>query len=105
MLIRLRYASTLSPATTTADIDSIVEKSAVSNRAVGITGVLAVEGDSVLQVLEGPSEAVGRLFERIASDARHMGVVELDRLPIDVIKFEDWGMIRRTMPIMLMMSE
>jgi hypothetical protein len=105
MLIRIRYASTLAPHTTASEIDSIVEQSAAWNRSVGITGILAVEGESILQVLEGPVEEVDRLFERIASDARHIGVVELDRAPIDTVTFEKWGMIRQTMPLMLMMSE
>ena len=105
MLTRLRYASTLAHDTTMEEIDSIVQKAATANRARGITGVLAVEGSSILQILEGPTELVSALFDRIASDPRHTGVVELDRESIEVSRFDDWGMIRWTMPIMLMMSE
>ena len=105
MLTRLRYASILATEITTTDIDAIVDKSAAWNREHGITGVLAVDGDSVLQILEGPTEEVGELFAKISADPRHQGVVELDRESIDACHFSDWGMVRRSMAAMLLMID
>lgn len=105
MLIRLRYASTLSEATTPADLSAIVAWSAEWNRAHAITGILAVDGRKVMQVLEGPAAAVDALFVQIARDPRHQGVVVLDRGEIPAVSFDDWGMVRRSMVAMLLTVE
>ena len=105
MLIRLRYASLLAPEVTTSDIDVIVDRAAAWNREHGITGVLAIEGQSVLQVLEGPKADVEELFSKISRDPRHQGVVELDRESIEVCHFGDWGMVCRSMAAMLLMLD
>jgi len=105
MLIRLRYASLLAPDVTSSDIDVIVDRAAAWNREHGITGVLAIEGESVLQVLEGPEAKVKELFSRISGDQRHQGVVELDCESIEVCHFSDWGMVRRSMAAMLLMLD
>ncbi len=97
MLIRLAYTSTFRPHITDADIDAITKKAAAFNRQHAITGILAVEGERVCQILEGPKEAVESLFESIRRDPRHHGVVELDVSEIDKPHFEDWGMARRPM--------
>ena len=65
MLIRLRYASLLAPDVTSSDIDVIVDRAAAWNREHGITGVLAIEGESVLQVLEGPGKGQRTILEDI----------------------------------------
>jgi hypothetical protein len=103
MLIRLSYASTLSPNTTTDDIDLIVERSLIRNSQYGVTGVLAVESGRVMQILEGPGAAVDELYSNICRDRRHVGVVMLDRIAIDERHFTKWAMVRRTMVEMLMM--
>jgi hypothetical protein len=92
MLIRLAYTSTFRPHVTDADVDEITSKAAAFNKQHSITGILAVEGERVCQILEGPKEAVERLFASIQRDERHYGVVELDKPG-----FEDWGMVRRPM--------
>ncbi len=97
MLIRLAYTSTFRPHVTDADVDEITSKAAAFNKQHSITGILAVEGERVCQILEGPREAVEKLFESIQRDERHYGVVELDVSTIDKPGFEDWGMVRRPM--------
>ncbi|MET3790240.1 BLUF domain-containing protein [Aquamicrobium terrae] len=97
MLIRLAYTSTFKPHITEADIGELTEKAADFNKRNHITGILAVEGERVCQILEGPKEAVEKLFESIQRDQRHFGVVELDVAPIDKPRFEAWGMVRRPM--------
>ncbi|KQT69036.1 MULTISPECIES: BLUF domain-containing protein [unclassified Aureimonas] len=105
MLIRLTYASLLAPHCDQACIDEIVAKSAPANQARGITGILAVDGDHVLQILEGPETVVLGLFEHIRRDDRHQGVVEIDRTSIEATHFEAWGMVKRSMADAVMMSE
>jgi len=104
MLIRLAYTSTFRPHITDADIEGITEKAAAFNKQHSITGVLAVEGERVCQILEGPKEAVESLFESIRRDERHHAVVELDVSTIDKAGFDDWGMVRRPMVDIVMLA-
>lgn len=97
MLIRLTYISTFNPNITEADIDELTGKAAEFNKQHGISGILAVEGERVCQILEGPRHEVQSLFESIRRDPRHSGIVELDMSEIDQPHFEAWGMVRRPM--------
>lgn len=96
-LIRLSYVSTLYPHLTIADMDALVVKAAEFNKAHGITGILAIEGERICQILEGPIEAVDALYASIEKDERHHGVTLIVHQPIEESTFEDWGMIRRKM--------
>lgn len=96
-LIRLSYVSTLRPDVTVADIDALVAKAAAFNKAHDITGILAIDGSRICQILEGPEEAVGALYASIQQDNRHHGVTMIVRQPIQKSSFEAWGMIRRDM--------
>lgn len=82
---------------TDADIDVLVGRAAAFNKAHGITGILALEGSRVCQVLEGPAETIESLFASIKKDKRHSGVSQIGCAPIDEPFFEDWGMVRRPM--------
>jgi len=97
MQIRLVYTSTLKPEVTEAGIVELVEAAAAANREHNITGVLALEGPRVCQILEGPAGAVDTLFASIRNDPRHSGVNELDRTEIKRPHFQSWGMVRRPM--------
>lgn len=96
-LTRLVYVSMLSGGVTSADVDAIVAQSRRANEARGITGMLAVDDGRICQILEGPSEAVGGLFETIQRDARHFDIIDLVSTPIDARHFGEWGMARRRM--------
>lgn len=97
ILIRLTYVSILQPHVTDADIDDLVAKAADFNKAHDITGVLAIDGDKVCQILEGPAENVDALYASIQRDERHHGVVQIVHQPIEKSAFETWGMARRSM--------
>lgn len=65
-LIRLAYVSTLLPHVTDADIAELIVKAAKHNRDHGITGVLAIEGERVCQILEGSREAIDTLYASVS---------------------------------------
>ncbi|MBP2298956.1 BLUF domain-containing protein [Azospirillum picis] len=52
----------------------ICVRSARKNRTLGITGFLVEHEGTFLQILEGESDAVLALFERIEADTRHTNV-------------------------------
>ncbi len=97
MQIRLVYTSTLKSDVTEAGIVALVDAAASANRERDITGVLALEGSRVCQILEGPADEVDALFTSIRGDARHSAVNELERTEIKAPHFQSWGMVRRPM--------
>lgn len=75
MLKRLKYVSRFSGSLSRSEIDDIVERAVQNNRTLGITGMMMASGGIFFQVLEGPSQAVDTLYEKIASDPRHTDMV------------------------------
>jgi hypothetical protein len=62
------------------------------NSRLGLTGMLLYHQDSFFQVLEGPSTAVGSLYEHICADERHTKIVKLIHEPIEKRSFSEWTM-------------
>ncbi len=92
MLVRLMYASR---AATTLDheaLGAILRHSRTANPELGITGVLCFSHGIFLQVLEGGRSAVNRLYNRIATDARHSQVELLSYEEIEERRFSSWSM-------------
>ena len=101
-LIRLVYGSrsTAAPAQRAVDVASILATARAFNPAHGLTGLLVVSGAQYLQALEGPSQVVHALYERIGADARHS---DINLLALGAIKhraFPIWsmGLMTRTEP-------
>jgi hypothetical protein len=91
-LRRLIYVSKPAPALEGSDVASILEVARARNRASHITGFLAFNHETFLQVLEGSGEAVSECFGRIMADPRHTHVQLVSFEPIDAKGFPDWGM-------------
>lgn len=62
-----------------------------NNPPEGLTGVLAVDGDRFLQVLEGSRQGVSTTFRRIARDAAHRGLQIVFCGEVDQRCFSDWS--------------
>lgn len=75
------YVSQLACGEDTAAVARILDGSRRRNAAAGITGMLAFDGESFAQLLEGPRDAVLMLAHRIAADPRHEGVLALHDAP------------------------
>ena len=92
MLVRLMYASRAAAAVDQDELVAILRKSKANNPALGITGVLCFSEGIFLQVLEGGRGAVNRLYNRIATDARHTQVELLVYEEIGERHFAGWSM-------------
>jgi len=92
MLVRLMYASRAVPAVDQDELVAILKKSKANNPKAGITGVLCFSEGIFIQVLEGGRDAVNRLYNRIAADARHSDVVLLNYEEIAERRFAGWSM-------------
>lgn len=91
-LVRLLYVSKVKAGFAPADLQAVLEAARRNNVKNGISGMLAFNGDYFLQVLEGGREAVNQLYQSIARDTRHEGVLLLQLSDISERVFPQWSM-------------
>ena len=58
-------------------LDNILITSRSNNLKVGVTGSLICHSDLFLQILEGPSCPVERVYEKLLADDRHADIAKL----------------------------
>jgi hypothetical protein len=76
------------------DIDVLAARARAYNDRVDISGILFCFSDRFIQILEGPSSAVGKLYNRIRRDPRHRDVTTVQDVPIEKRAYGGWGMRR-----------
>ena len=79
MLSTIIYRSCPEQGMDADSLNKILTHSRHKNERVSVTGILLYDGTHFFQVLEGPVEAVNRVFDRISGDARHYQIVEIMR--------------------------
>jgi hypothetical protein len=95
MLRRIKYISSFATPLSEADIQGIVEVCQRNNPAKKITGVLMASGGLFFQILEGPEQEVGEVYQTILEDPRHRKVTMLaDQRAVEDRLFPDWSMKR-----------
>jgi hypothetical protein len=63
-----------------------------NNANAHVTGCLICRGDLYLQLLEGPQEAVARLYDSILEDDRHLEVTLRVHRQTETRMFDGWAM-------------
>ncbi len=91
-MIRLLYCSQATPGMSDDQIQNILRVARRNNKALGITGVLVHGGGMSMQVLEGPEQAVLRLYVKILDDRRHRSCRLIYISPAKEQIFEGWSM-------------
>lgn len=92
-LIQLTYTSKSElPEPFIDGVIEIVNTARSVNPGLGITGALITRDGMFIQVLEGPSENVRPLFEKISHDPRHSNVIKVLSEQVDQRLFPDWSM-------------
>jgi hypothetical protein len=91
-LSQLVYVSRRTPRLSQRLLDQVVSDSEARNRTRDVTGILLCCSEHVMQLLEGESDVIRPLFERIAHDPRHTAVELLLDKPIRKRMFPEWGM-------------
>ncbi len=106
MLVRLVYASRAVAAVDQEELQAILRQSKQNNPKDGVTGLLCYSDGIFIQALEGGREVVNRVYNRIASDARHTQVELLCYDEIGERRFAGWSMgqvnLQRLNPAMLL---
>jgi hypothetical protein len=94
-IFRLTYLSSPVKPFTDADFDDIESKSVEANNARDVTGLLIVSGDRILQILEGPENAVRELYTKIEADGRHTVTKMVSAVVDEVRLLLSWNMVVR----------
>lgn len=88
----LLYASRLKSSMGYEALKALLEHSQCNNAKAGLSGFLHIEGHVVLQYLEGPSDALRRIVQRIQCDPRHTEFAVLAEGALERRHFEGWKM-------------
>ncbi|PZO02828.1 MAG: blue light sensor protein [Hyphomicrobiales bacterium] len=94
-LYRLAYSSTYRAGRIDSELSAlrdILSQSRKNNEKADVTGYLIFDGDTFVQVLEGPRENVEATMSRIARDDRHRDVSVLAIHPTAGRAFHGWKM-------------
>jgi hypothetical protein len=90
-IVQLIYSSVLSPSTRISEVSAIIRSSRARNFSSGITGVLLFDGQRFCQCIEGETDQVNQLIEKIKRDERNVDfkVIYLNTTE-DTRRFSNW---------------
>lgn len=91
-IARLMYVSKAAPGVDGGTIEDILETARPRNARSGVSGLLVYSGTHFLQLLEGPEQQVGQIFDSIRADERHHDVVVLLTERAEARQFPGWSM-------------
>lgn len=74
------------------DLGALFSAARANNKSLQVTGALLCNEGVFVQVLEGPEEAVTKLFEHISRDPRHDSVSVLESGYVGPRVFSRWAM-------------
>lgn len=92
-IFRLCYLSKPTKPFTADVLDDIESKSISANSARDVTGLLVVNEDRILQILEGAEKPVRDLYAKIEADSRHTVVKLASAIEDDVRLLAQWSMV------------
>jgi hypothetical protein len=95
MLLFLVYVSSARTLFTRADLEDLLRTCRANNERLGVSGALLYRDGSLMQVLEGEETTVRGLYDRIARDRRHHGLIVLLEKEQDQRQFPEWSMAFR----------
>ena len=82
-----------------AELEHLLQAARTRNQEQGITGLLLYCEGSFMQYLEGPKEAVARIWDIIRGDEKHHHIITLFDRTVPARLYADWTMAyRRTEP-------
>jgi len=102
---QLIYRSHTSPLLTKEQLKDILAQSQHNNMKRNLTGVLCLDGECFIQLLEGPHDTINDLFQKLVADERHRDFELILYAHNRERIFEKWAMLalgqdQRTMKIL-----
>lgn len=89
---QLFYSSQMSEVFDGTVLDDVLTVSQLNNERRGVTGALVIDGDRIVQVLEGAPEVLDPLYDLISRDPRHRDLTVLLRRSVETRQFPNWSM-------------
>jgi len=77
------------------ELVELLRQSREKNTSLGVTGLLLHADGSFMQTIEGEDQPLHSLYQTIAQDRRHDGVIVMADDPIAQRSFKDWSMAFR----------
>lgn len=74
-MLSVIYVSSARQAFSAGELEDLAERAASANRACDITGLIACNTRSFMQLLEGPGSDVRATMQRIQHDGRHENII------------------------------
>ena len=75
-----------------ASIQQLMEVAQKRNDELEISGVLFLRGNTFLQTIEGPDDALKEVFQSIVADSRHNSICFLVSEAIERRRFSGWSL-------------
>jgi len=94
---QLVYVSTASVNFSQPELLSLLEKCRINNARLNVTGMLLLKDSNLIHGLEGEEAVVKAMFDKIAEDHRHRGIMRLLSTTIDRREFAEWSMAFKQM--------
>lgn len=94
-IFRLCYLSKPAKPFTAEDLEDIESKSITANNKRDVTGLLIVNDDRILQILEGAEDSVRKLYTKIEADSRHTMLKLVSAVGDEVRLLYKWSMVVR----------
>ena len=91
-LHQIIYISTAEPVLTEDVLLELLTESQKRNAANEVTGLLLHSDGNIIQIIEGPQDAVKALYAKIAKDRRHRGVTLMSSKAIEQRDFPKYKM-------------
>ena len=91
-LYEILYCSEVAPEQPSTIVPDILTGARASNLRLDVTGVLIFDGQYFLQLIEGESETVRALMNRIENDPRHHTVLRLAQQASPARRFTRFSM-------------
>ncbi len=91
-LVRLIYVSVMKMEYDKEEIKKILKVARSKNARNNITGLLCYDPKFFLQYIEGPRDAINKLYASINRDERHTDVTLLEYAEIEERLFGNWSM-------------
>jgi hypothetical protein len=88
----LTYFSTASRHLTAEELETLHQQCRESNARNAITGMMLYKHGNFLQVIEGPTQAIGDLYSRLQVDPRHKELALVSDKFIEYREFPNWTM-------------
>ena len=91
-LTQMIYASTMTDPLSLDLVVQVLDTARDRNPRHGVTGMLVFGTERFLQLIEGPPEAVNRLYRNLVADPRHRDLRLISAGPVAARRFTDWSM-------------